>query len=169
MEGRHCIQAISRDAASGLSYKIKFDVHKYPFLCWSWKVANVLEKEDVSTKEGDDFAARVYVAFPSWIFWQSKVLSYVWAGKMSKGQAAPSPFSNNGRIIAVESGPQNVGKWHTECRNMYEDFRHFFGEEPPMAGGVAIMTDTDNTGGSATAWYGPITINQKECQGKTDQ
>ncbi|MEA3468735.1 MAG: DUF3047 domain-containing protein, partial [Thermodesulfobacteriota bacterium] len=26
----------------------------------------------------------------------------------------------------------------------------------PMISGVAIMTDTDNTGGQAVAWYGDI-------------
>ncbi len=30
------------------------------------------------------------------------------------------------------------------------------GEEPPRLGGVAIMTDTDDTKDEATAWYGDI-------------
>lgn len=35
-----------------------------------------------------------------------------------------------------------------------------FGEEPPLAGGIAIMTDTDNTGESATAYYDDIRIEK---------
>ncbi len=34
----------------------------------------------------------------------------------------------------------------------------FFGEEPPMVGAIAIMTDTDNTKGSALSWYDDIRI-----------
>jgi hypothetical protein len=41
-------------------------------------------------------------------------------------------------------------------RNIVEDYRKAFGEEPPMISGVAIMTDTDNTGESVTAYYGDI-------------
>jgi hypothetical protein len=44
----------------------------------------------------------------------------------------------------------------TEERNVYEDYKRAFGEEPPMISGIAIMTDTDNTGESAEAYYGNI-------------
>jgi hypothetical protein len=44
----------------------------------------------------------------------------------------------------------------TEKRNIHEDYKQAFGEEPPMISGVAIMTDTDNTRESAIAWYGDI-------------
>ncbi len=33
-----------------------------------------------------------------------------------------------------------------------------FGEEPPVIGAVALMTDTDNTGGEAIAYYVDITF-----------
>ena len=61
-------------------------------------------------------------------------------------------------MISVESGRAESGKWITETRNIYEDYKRFFGKEPPMAGAIAIMTDTDNTGESATADYGPISV-----------
>jgi hypothetical protein len=44
----------------------------------------------------------------------------------------------------------------TEERNLYQDYKHAFGEEPPMISGVAVVTDTDNTGESAVAYYGDI-------------
>jgi hypothetical protein len=61
-------------------------------------------------------------------------------------------------MVAVESGDEKAGTWVTEERNVYEDYRRLFGEEPPMIGAVALMTDTDNTGGEATAYYGDITL-----------
>jgi hypothetical protein len=61
-------------------------------------------------------------------------------------------------MIAVESGPEKAGAWQTETRNIYEDYRRSFGEAPPRVGAVAIMTDTDNTGEDALAWYGAIRI-----------
>jgi hypothetical protein len=65
-------------------------------------------------------------------------------------------------MIAVQSGPSLVGQWLEEKRNLLEDYRKCFGEEPPTAGAVAIMTDTDNTGEQAVAWYGPIRLYYKE-------
>jgi hypothetical protein len=45
-----------------------------------------------------------------------------------------------------------------EKRNVLEDYRRVFGLDPPKAGAIAIMTDTDNTGEEAVAYYGPIRI-----------
>ena len=49
-----------------------------------------------------------------------------------------------------------LNQWLSEERNIYEDYKKAFGQEPPMISGVAIMTDTDNTGETATAYYGDI-------------
>jgi hypothetical protein len=62
-------------------------------------------------------------------------------------------------MIAVQSGPEKTGRWLTETRNVSEDYRQAFGQEPPRAGAIAIMTDTDNTGEQATACYGPLRIS----------
>jgi len=59
-------------------------------------------------------------------------------------------------MVAVESGDGNEGRWIDEERNLAEDYRRAFGEDPPRIGAVAIMTDTDNTGEDAVAWYGAI-------------
>jgi Protein of unknown function (DUF3047) len=158
-KGEWCIKATSHGAASGLYYRISYDPKEYPFLAWRWKVGNILKKGDELKKEGDDYAARVYVVFPSSLFWRTKAINYLWANKLAVGQAVPNPFSSNAMMVAVQSGPTHVGEWMEERRNVLEDFRKFFGEDPPTVGAVAIMTDTDNTGEKAVAWYGPIRIS----------
>jgi len=57
-----------------------------------------------------------------------------------------------------------LNQWVTEERNLYEDYKKAFGLEPPMISGVAIMTDTDNTGDSATAFYGDIVFKKSTSQ-----
>jgi hypothetical protein len=47
-------------------------------------------------------------------------------------------------------------------RNLLDDYRQAFGEEPPNVGAIAIMTDTDNTGETAVAWYGDIRALRKQ-------
>ena len=160
-DGQRCIKATSDASASALYYEIDFDPREYPFLAWRWKVSNILAKGDELKKEGDDYAARVYVVFPSALFWRTKAINYIWANKLPQGQSVPNPFTSNACMIAVESGSARVGQWLEEKRNLLENFRKCFGEDPPKAGAVAIMTDTDNTGEQAVAWYGPIRLISK--------
>ena len=157
-----CIKAVSNGTASALIYKIKYDPRVYPVISWRWKVSNILKKGNALKKEGDNYPARVYVIFPSLLFWKTKAINYLWASTLPEGKAVPNPFTANAKMIAVQSGKKNVGKWITEERNVFEDYKKLFGEEPPKVGGIAIMTDTDNTGESATAWYGPIKIMEAQ-------
>lgn len=157
---QYFIKATSTAAASGLFYKITYDPKEQPVLRWSWKIERTLAKGDARTKAGDDYAARIYVVFPSLLFWKTRVLNYIWANKLPSGEALPSAFTDNSVMIAVESGNNRAGQWLSEERNIYEDFKKYFKSEPPSVGAIAIMTDTDNTGESATAWYGPIIIDR---------
>lgn len=155
-DGKSVLKAHSVKAASGLIKKLNVDSKKFPILRWSWKIEHTLKKEDIKTKKGDDFAARVYVVFPRTFFWRMRAINYVWAAKMPKDSFAPSPYTSNSIIVAVESGDDKVGTWVSEERNIYEDYKKMFGEEPPHIGGVAIMTDTDDTQDEVTAYYGDI-------------
>jgi Protein of unknown function (DUF3047) len=154
--GRMALKAHSRHAASGLLLKIDRDPRKYPLLRWSWKVEHTLKREDVTKKSGDDFAARVYVVFPRTLFWQTRAINYVWAARLPKNSAVPNAYTANAMIVAVESGQEKVGSWVAEERNIYEDYKRLFKEEPQLLGAVAIMTDTDDTGDEVTAWFGDI-------------
>jgi hypothetical protein len=156
--GRTVVKAASRAGASGMVKKIRFDVQKYRYMRWSWKIAHTISGGDESTKAGDDYAARVYVIFPGRFFWQMKAINYIWANKLPKGKSLPNAFTANARMVAVESGNEKAGQWLSEERDLLADYRMLFGAEPPEADAVAIMTDTDNTGESAEAWYGEITL-----------
>ena len=99
--------------------------------------------------------------FPAFLFWNTRGINYIWANKLPKGQAVPNAYADKVIMLAVESGPSKTGQWVSEERNVYEDFKKLFGEEPPALGAVAIMTDTDNTDSHAVAYYGDITLSAK--------
>jgi hypothetical protein len=156
------LKAESHGAASALILEQKIDLEKFPVLTWRWKVENVLAKGDARKKEGDDYAARIYVIFPHWFFPKTRTINYIWANKLPQGAIVPNPFTSNAMMVAVESGEENLGEWIIESRNVYADYRAIFGEDPPLAGAIAIMTDTDNTGDSAVAWYDDIRFKEEE-------
>ncbi len=158
VDGRPCIRAESRGGASGLFHEIEFDPRKLRYLQWDWRIDNTVAGGDATRKSGDDYAARVYVVFPGFFFWQTRALNYVWANTLPKGKIIENAYTSHAMMIAVESGPERAGRFVTERRDLVADFKAAFGEEPPAAGAVAIMTDTDDTGGEATACYGPIRL-----------
>jgi hypothetical protein len=163
-DNRTYVRATSRGSASGLVYEIEFDPQQYPYLTWQWKVDNIIASGDASQKSGDDYGARVYVVFPSVFFWNTRAINYIWANKLPKEQAVPNPYTANAIMVSVESGLAESGKWITETRNIYEDYKRFFGKEPPKVGAIAIMTDTDDTGESVSADYGPIALCGRDPQ-----
>ena len=162
MDGRKVVKATSNVAASGLFKEIEIDLKKYPILKWSWKINDVLSKGDATRKEGDDYAARIYVVFPHTLFWKTKGINYIWGNKLGRGKSIPNAFARKNVImLAVESGAEKAGQWTFHSRNVYEDYKRLFGAEPRKLGAIAIMTDTDNTGQKAQAWYGDITLSSE--------
>jgi hypothetical protein len=155
---RTLLKANSRASASGLYRKIKLDPLQYRYLHWSWKIQGPLKNGVEKTKGGDDYSARVYVIFPGFFFWQTKAISYVWASTLPKGDFFPSPYKGKVMMVVAQSGPEKSGILIDERHDILADYRRLFGAEPRNIGAIAIMTDTDNTGGSATAWYGEITL-----------
>ena len=157
--GRVVVKATSHATASGLIKEIRFNPAIYRHLRWSWKIEHTIKGGDERSKAGDDYAARLYVVFPGRFFWQMKAINYIWANILPKGESIPNPYTAGNMMIAVESGPAEAGQWITEERDIVADYRSLFGEDPEEATAIAIMTDTDNTGGIATAWYGEITLS----------
>jgi hypothetical protein len=160
--GGKVLRAESKGTASGLVYKIDYAPGDYPVLAWRWKVANIVAAGDEKVKRGDDYAARVYVIFPHWLFFKTRSINYIWANKLPKESFLPNAFTGNAVMLAVESGPVRVGEWIGERRNIVADYRRLFGEEPPAVGAIAIMTDTDQTGSAATAWFDDIRIERAD-------
>lgn len=160
-EGQKVLQASSRDSASGLIFETDYDPRQFPVLTWRWKVDHVIARGDSRNKSTDDYAARIYVVFPHWFFPMTRTINYIWANRLPKGSSQLSTFTSNDMMIAVESGSARAGQWVTVRRNVVEDYRRAFGVDPPNVGAIAIMTDTDQTGESAIAWYGDIVARRQ--------
>jgi hypothetical protein len=160
-ETGHCLQASSSGAASGLMYPLDLQPQAYPILHWRWKVADTIPGGDARHKTTDDYVARIYVVFPHWFFPMTRTINYIWANQLPQGEAIPSSYTSRSMMLAVRSGRQHRGEWLEEQRDVLADYRRLFGEEPAKIGAIAIMTDTDNTGQSAQAWYDDIWFGPK--------
>lgn len=178
--GRHALKAVSKNSASGFLYPVFIDPLKYPVIEWEWKINKVLEKGDLTSKAGDDYAARIYVNFEydrkdlplgeriryaalkTFTSYEIPLrsINYVWANKAEKGTVTENAYTGWVNMIVAESGNDNAGKWVTARMNILESYRKAFGEEPRNIISVSLMTDSDNTGGEATAWYRNVIFSQ---------
>ena len=157
VDNRQALKAVSDQSASGLFREIEVDLSKTPYMHWSWKVESVLEDVDETKKSGDDYAVRVYVLISDgFFFWQTRALNYVWASQQPEGSSWPNAFTERATMLAVESGDARVGEWVELKRNVLHDIQNILGIDASRVDAVAIMTDTDNSKQSVSAYYGDI-------------
>ncbi|MDO9424595.1 MAG: DUF3047 domain-containing protein [Methylobacter sp.] len=158
LDGVMVLKADSRGAASGLFKEQRIDLEQTPFLNWSWRVANRLNGLNEQSKSGDDYAARIYVVVKGGLaFWQTRAINYVWAGNTAKNSVWPNAFAGDHAMMLALRGPEAaLNVWYSEKRNVKADLQKLFGEDLRTIDAVALMTDTDNSGGQVSAFYGDI-------------
>jgi hypothetical protein len=177
-DGVQVIKAETAGGASGLIARLNVQPQESLILNWRWKVSNVFAKGDARSKNGDDYPARIYVAFEfqpakAGFFERAKrkavevvfgetlpgnAINYIWANRLPVGEWVNNPYTDETRMLAVSSGAEKAGDWVNIERDIMADYRKAFGEEPPPIVGIAIMSDSDNTGEKASAWYGDIQL-----------
>jgi hypothetical protein len=153
-------------------------------LHWRWRVSRVVESADLETRAGDDYAARVYVTFDvpldrlpfaartrlrlARLFFGAELpvaaICYVWDNRHPVGTQAWNAYSDQVRMVVVESGAARAGQWIDESRDLEADYRAAFatrwpGSVPPVDG-VAVSSDTDQTGEHVTAWFGDLRLER---------
>jgi hypothetical protein len=71
------------------------------------------------------------------------------------GDSHAPPFMSI-KTVVVRSGAADTGKWITETRNVYEDYKKLYGEDPPPVGGVRIQINTQHTGTAAESCFADV-------------
>jgi len=165
LSGTRVLKAESTNSASGLFREQRIDLQKTPVMNWRWHIKNRLGKINEQDKSGDDYAARVYVVVNGGAaFWETKAINYVWSSTSPTGKVWPNAYASSGIngkmiMIALRSSNDQTGTWYTEKRNILADLKHQFGEDIRYIDAVAIMTDSDDSLGNVTAYYGDINFS----------
>ena len=155
------LRAVSDMSASAFYKKIKVDLQKTPYLNWSWRIDEGLPALQERTKQGDDYAARVYVIVKLGVApWKTRALNYIWSSAEQVQDAWPNVFVDKAMMIPLRSSSDKEGQWQSEKVNVAVDFKNHFGLDVRFIHGVAIMTDTDNSSLSAAAAYGDIFFSE---------
>jgi Protein of unknown function (DUF3047) len=176
IEGKTVLRVESKNSAGSVALTAAQLDSTSNTLTWRWKIDRQLANADMDDKLGDDHPARVYVFFDvpleSLSFAErsriklarslagadvpTAALCYVWDNKHRVGYTAWSPYTQRLRKIVLQSGPEAVGQWRSETRDVAADFKQAFGIEAPAILGIAFGNDSDNTDDRATAWFGEV-------------
>ena len=164
--GRLALKLRSEQSSCALYRDVVVDLNEFRFLSWSWKVVLLPAEGDVRERARDDQAAQLYVIFPRWPspLTNSDVIGYVWDSRAPVGARVTSTKAGNVKIIVVASGGSSRGTWRVEQRNVAQDYAALFGRHPPRVGRVAIMIDTNDTGGAAEALVGDIVFARRPAE-----
>jgi Protein of unknown function (DUF3047) len=176
-DGARVVAAEATEGGSGLYRKIRVDLRRHPVLEWRWKLpadedgkwqrsshASPMVRLSVAF-DGDasklDFEDRAKLRL-------AKVLTvnglpyasllYVWMYGVPAETVVHSPHTDRVRMIVVQSGTQRVGEWVTTRRNVLEDYRRAYGEEPGDVVAIGLMTDPGDDGSPRRGYYGDITF-----------
>jgi hypothetical protein len=175
-DGRTAIRADAQASASLWRRKVDLPANQLADVRWSWWVDDAIPGADLTDADHSDAPARVVFAFDGdrarlsqrtrMMFELARTLTgeeppfatlmYVWSSQLPVGTIVKSHRSDRVRKIVVDSGVHSLRRWRDLRRNVAADFELAFGEPPGRLIGIALMTDADNTGAQAQAWYGPI-------------
>ncbi|MBU2054722.1 MAG: DUF3047 domain-containing protein [Proteobacteria bacterium] len=173
------LKAESRTSASAMVCRRTFNVYETPSLRWRWRVEQLSDWGDPKEKAGDDYPIRVYVMFSydptqailgeRLTYGAAKAIygqypphstqNYVWTGRSISERIIQSPYTDQAFMVVLEKGKERVGQWVEESVKVLEDYRKAFGD-PPAKAGLAVMSDTDNTGESAVVYLDFIEVGK---------
>ncbi len=152
----------SISTSTALYKDVSFEIRDRPRLNWRWKVISLPKGADVRLKSTDDQAAQVYVIFPRWpSAINSRIIGYIWDTQAPKGLELTSTKTSTTKYVVLRSGEHGLGQWFAESRNVYEDYKRLFKEEPPLVGRVSVMIDSDDTATIAESYVADIYFSKQ--------
>jgi Protein of unknown function (DUF3047) len=176
LSGRPALEARVDSSMALIARPVSLDLSATPILCWRWFIETPVAKADMSRRSGDDYAARVYVAFDmpdSALSAGTKLklgvarsmfgravpdaaVTYVWDNRHPVGTARKSAYTDRSQLVVAESGSKRAGTWVTERADVAADFSRAFGGKPGKPIQLAVAADGDNTKSRGRAGFADI-------------
>jgi Protein of unknown function (DUF3047) len=160
VNGNHFLRISTDGSFYSIGIDTAFSPRQFPILSWRWRIAGLPRGADISKKNADDAAARLFVTFSNGeSHSKSRALVYVWDAKFPVGTIVASPFfPGTQKAIVLESGPSRIGKWVRERVNLVNDYRKAFGATPVAVKSIVCASDSDQTKTATSADFDDLQV-----------
>lgn len=168
-DGVAAIEARAEASMALLGRPLDIDLTQTPVLCWRWRIDSVVRSADMTRRRGDDYAARIYLAFSlpreSLSLAERAALSlargifgpqvpdgainFVWDNRHTVGTRMPNAYTSRAQMIVQRSGNAEAGLWVGERVNVLQEMERTFG--------------TSRASCSCWRWARILTIPAKVC------
>lgn len=180
-DGQAAVRLHSRNTLTFLEKRVDIDLRQFPLVSWTWKVENILEGIDERTLAGDDHPLRIFFVFEPDSSKQSlwfklkrllyldffhghamggRITEYLWSSHLPAGEILPDPGKPWQKLMVVEGGREKLGQWHSYRRNLREDFKMLYDEEPRQLIFIGILNDTDASGLEAVSYIADLRFHK---------
>jgi hypothetical protein len=138
----------SSNSSFSLERELVLDVIEFPYFNWTWKALTIPIRGDLRKRSHNDQVLQILVAFDG-----GKIMSYVWDSNAPEGtitdESIGIPLFVTVKVIVVKTGISDMGKWLTMTRNIRDDYKKIFNEEPRKLRGIRVQTNSQYTGDCA--------------------
>jgi hypothetical protein len=180
-DGVHAVRLHSKATLTFLEKTVRIDIKDYPVVSWRWKVENILSGIDERTKEGDDHPIRIFFVFEPDRAEQSlgfrlrrfiyldrvhghpfggRFTEYLWSSHLEAEEIINDPGKAWQKLMVVEGGSSKLNQWLSYRRNLYQDFKALYDEEPRDLIFVGILNDTDQSRQEATSYVADLKFSK---------
>ena len=152
--GLRFLRATSRELGVQAARQFEWDLDAYPVLAWSWRPLEFPKGSDERESKTNDSVLAVYLLVPYSRITGPKAVKYVWSEKVAVGTRLNSNMGLTQVRVLRSGAPEKKGEWVEERVAARDDFKKYFdvGETPKPAG-IAVLTDSDDTGSTAQGDY----------------
>lgn len=181
-DGVDAVEASAKSSMALLGRMVDIDLSQTPVLCWRWRIDSVVRSADMTRRSGDDYAARIYLAFSlprdalnlaeraalslaRGIFGHQLpdgAINYVWDNRHAPGTRMPNAYTSRAQMIVQRSGDSEAGVWVSERVDVLKDMERSFGTSKGKLQLVALGSDSDNTRESVRAGFANIHFVQAD-------
>jgi hypothetical protein len=135
-DGEPAIEVLCDDDIGILTTPVRRPLTPETRLEWSWRV-----DELPSDRREDRIRSHDYLSIAV-EFGDGRDLTWFWSAELplEAGFACPAPLWHDREThVPVRSGPDGLGEWHTQSRNVWDDVTRFVGPPPDRITGVWLI------------------------------
>ncbi len=151
--GSRFVRAHSVGLGLQAARSFEWDLDRYPILAWRWRAIEFPKDSDERESGRNDSVLAVYLLVPYSTIRGPQAVKYVWSESVPAGTNLESNLGLT-KVRVLRTGTSGKNAWQDERVDVRADFLSAFGvTAAPKPGGIAVLTDSDDTSSSATGDY----------------